>query len=94
MGLDVLKFEPQMALFAGESGMDVYRPLIEGAGARLTEQGKIALEVSDTTCEGVVKLLEENTFRQIKIDQDIAGKNRLVIAQVDPMGTTFEVGSI
>ena len=45
IAVEVREYEPALALFAGEDGLDVYRRLIPAAHARSFPAGFIALEI-------------------------------------------------
>ncbi len=53
----VFEFEPRMAVFAGENGLDVIRPLIEQAHDALKPGGWLALEIGYSMRDAVVNLL-------------------------------------
>ena len=50
----VFEFEPRMAVFAGENGLDVIRPLIEQAHDALRPGGLVALEIGYSMRDAVV----------------------------------------
>ena len=53
----VFEFEPRMAVFAGESGLDVIRPLIAQAHAALKPGGWLAMEIGYSMRDMVLELL-------------------------------------
>ena len=78
---EVRDFEPHMALDGGADGLYFYRKIAAGAGARLHLGGRIFLEIGYHQAEDVVRLLEENGFREIIIKKDYAGLDRVVCAR-------------
>ena len=48
----VFEFEPRMAVFSGESGLDVIRPLIEQAHEALKPGGWLAMEIGYSMRDG------------------------------------------
>ena len=52
----VFEFEPRMAVFAGENGLDVIRPLIEQAHDALKPGGWLALEIGYSMRDAVLNL--------------------------------------
>lgn len=78
---EVRDFEPHMALDGGVDGLYFYRKIAAGAGARLHLGGRIFLEIGYDQAEEVVRLLEENGFREIIIKKDYAGLDRVVCAR-------------
>lgn len=71
--------EPEMALFAGEDGLDFYRRIAGEAPLHLEEKGIIVLECGDDQAAAVSALLQEN-FEQIHIIEDMDGHERGVWA--------------
>lgn len=78
---EVRDFEPHIALDGGVDGLYFYRKIAAGAGARLHLGGRIFLEIGYDQAEEVVRLLEENGFREIIIKKDYAGLDRVVCAR-------------
>ena len=80
VGLNVLASEPHLALFAEEDGYAVYRKIAENAQKRLTEKGKIYLEIGYKQGEHVKKLFESAFPKmRIRVLQDQFGKDRMVV---------------
>jgi release factor glutamine methyltransferase len=66
--LEVRKFEPRNAVFAGPTGLEVITRLIPQAHAALTPGGWLVMEISGTIAEAVRELLREWSDVQIKPD--------------------------
>jgi release factor glutamine methyltransferase len=77
----VFEFEPRMAVFAGESGLDVIRPLIEQAHAALKTGGWLALEIGYSMRDAVVGLLCPTMWEDIRVLPDLQGIPRVVAAR-------------
>jgi release factor glutamine methyltransferase len=77
----VFEFEPRMAVFAGENGLDVIRPLIEQAHAALTPGGWLALEIGYSMRDKVVSLLNPTMWDDIRVVPDLQGIPRVVAAK-------------
>ena len=75
---EVLKFEPAVALFGGETGLEVIEKLIAQASEKLKPGGLIALEVGEGQKEAVTSLLESSGFRFISVYKDLAGVERVL----------------
>ena len=73
--------EPEMALFAGEDGLDFYRRIAREAPLHLMENGVLVLEFGDDQAEAVSALLEKD-FEQIRIIRDMDGHDRGVSARL------------
>ncbi|MGH7480667.1 MAG: peptide chain release factor N(5)-glutamine methyltransferase, partial [Longimicrobiales bacterium] len=59
---EVADWEPAAALFGGTDGLDVIRPVVTGAPARLRPDGLLALEVGAGQADAVAALLEAAGF--------------------------------
>ena len=77
--LEVRKFEPRNAIFAGPTGLEVIEHLIPAARAALRPGGWLVMEISGTIAEGVKSLLESWDCVQIK--NDLQGIPRVATAQ-------------
>ena len=75
----VKDFEPHLALFGGEDGLDFYRKLAVEAPKYLNTGGIVYLEVGDTEAEKVVSLFEDDF--DCRIAGDSYGFDRYVIAR-------------
>ncbi|MSX02558.1 MAG: peptide chain release factor N(5)-glutamine methyltransferase [Actinobacteria bacterium] len=76
---DVVAHEPARALFGGEDGLDVVRPLVEAAaqsGAKL-----LALEIGAGQSDEVAKLIDEAGFERTSRHSDLAGIERVVVGE-------------
>jgi release factor glutamine methyltransferase len=78
---DVATFDPHLALFAGEDGLDAYRALIPAAKTRLKEEGRLLLEIGATQAEAVENLLLEAGFAFESRVSDVGGKIRVLVAR-------------
>ncbi|OFV99041.1 MAG: protein-(glutamine-N5) methyltransferase, release factor-specific [Acidobacteria bacterium RIFCSPLOWO2_02_FULL_61_28] len=93
---EVRDFEPAQALFAGESGSDVYARLIPQASRALCPGGYIALELGYDAQEKVGSLLSAEKWEDIEWQRDLAGIVRVVTARRRPTASaapTAEAGS-
>ena len=77
----VLEFEPRIAVFSGESGLDVIRPLIEQAHAALTPRGWLAMEIGYSMRDMVLELLDPTMWDDIRVVPDLQGIPRVIAAQ-------------
>lgn len=71
--------EPELALFAGVEGLDVYRRLIPAAARALKPGGLLALELGYDSLPGVLALLEG--WDDIETRPDLAGIARIALAR-------------
>jgi release factor glutamine methyltransferase len=77
--LEVRKFEPRNAVFAGPKGTEVIARLIPQARQRLRPGGWLIMEISGTIAEGVRKLLEG--WQEVVIKPDLQSIPRVVQAR-------------
>ncbi len=77
----VFEFEPRMAVFAGENGLDVIRPLLEQAHDALKPGGWLALEIGYSMRDAVVDLLNSTMWNGIRVVPDLQGIPRVVVAR-------------
>jgi release factor glutamine methyltransferase len=76
--LEVRKFEPRKAVFAGPTGLEVIERLIPQAHAALKPGGWLVIEISGTIAEGVKHLL--GGWKQVQITNDLQGIPRVASA--------------
>lgn len=80
--LEVAKWEPLLALDGGIGGLDLIRDLLHQAPAYLKARGLILLEIGADQGEATRQLaLEVFPKAVVKVQQDLAGLDRLVIIQ-------------
>jgi release factor glutamine methyltransferase len=77
--LEVRKFEPRQAVFAGHTGMEVIERLIPQAREVLKPGGWLVIEISGTIAERVQKALAG--WAHVKIANDLQGIARVASAQ-------------
>ena len=87
---DVVQWEPHLALSPGGDGLDAYRVIAAGAGARLLSGGRILLEIGPTQGAAVSALLTAQDFAGIRIIRDLDGRDRVVAAQKAGVGLADE----
>lgn len=74
----VKKFEPRMAVFAGEHGLDIINRLIPQADEALRPGGYLVMEIGFSMSEAVMQLL--NLWDDVHAVPDLAGIPRVVVA--------------
>lgn len=74
-------FEPSTALFANDNGLEFYEKIIPQSREFLNDNGFIAFEIGYDQGDAVYKLLEQAGFKNIIIEKDIMGLDRIVYAQ-------------
>ena len=76
-----VQFEPALALFAEDEGLAFYKRIISGAKDFLKENGFILFECGIGQAQKIKHLLAENSFGNIEIINDLAGIERVIVAQ-------------
>jgi release factor glutamine methyltransferase len=77
--LEVRKFEPRNAVFAGPTGLEVIERLIPQARIALRPGGWLVVEISGTIADGVKRML--GGWDQVQITNDLQGIPRVASAQ-------------
>ena len=78
---NVKDFEPRLALFAGDDGLDIYRRIAQKVGEFLKPGAAVILEVACSQGPAVKELLQETgAFGEIKMEKDLRGNDRLITA--------------
>jgi len=79
---NVRDFEPRLALFAGPHGLDIFRRVIQEAGAFLKPGGALMLEIGFSQGRAIKELLEQTgIFAEIRFDKDLQNHDRIAIAK-------------
>ncbi len=73
--------EPELALFAEENGLAMYRRIIETAPKYLKPNGYIMFELGINESADVAGMLEVD-FKDISVEKDLAGIDRVIYAQL------------
>ncbi len=81
LSVEVREYEPALALYAGEDGLDIYRRLIPTAFAALAPGGFVALEIGYGQSPAVHALLAASGFAQIEFVPDLQGISRVACAR-------------
>ena len=79
---DVRDHEPALALFAGPSGLEALRDIIDVAPRHLVGGGLLALELAENRAESVLAWLEgSRDWERAALRQDLAGHPRILLAR-------------
>jgi release factor glutamine methyltransferase len=76
---EVRDFEPHVALFADEGGLQFYRRLTVEAQDMLTDDGRFILELGYDQRDRVVKLARAHGLRVVKTRDDLQGIPRVLV---------------
>ena len=77
----VSEWEPSLALFGGNDGMDVIRSLVSQAGQRLKAGGVIVMEVDSRREAASRACFAEAQWRDVAVLRDTFGRDRFVFAR-------------
>jgi release factor glutamine methyltransferase len=77
--LEVRKFEPRNAVFAGPTGLEVIERLVPQAEQRLRSGGWLVMEMSGTIAGGVRELL--GGWQDVKVIKDLQGIDRVAVSR-------------
>jgi release factor glutamine methyltransferase len=77
---EVRDHEPAVALFGGETGTEIYAPLIAQAATLLKPGGVLVLELGHNSVEHVSRLLGAPEWTSVAITNDLAGIQRVASA--------------
>jgi release factor glutamine methyltransferase len=78
---NVKNYEPRLALFAGEDGLDIYRRVIAQVDKFLKPDAALMLEIGYRQGQTVSQLLEQaGCFRKITVEKDFHNNDRIAIA--------------
>lgn len=77
----VRQWEPHLALFAGDDGLDAYRTICAGSKGWLAPGGVLALEIGHTQADAVMSLCLAAGLSETQVRRDLSGRDRVVIAR-------------
>ena len=75
-------FEPELALFAEGDGTGFYKKIIENSKKYLKTNGFIIFELGINQSEIVKSYFEKSGFKNISIEKDFAGIDRIIFAHL------------
>ncbi len=77
----VREFEPRIALYGGEDGLDFYRAIVRNYGPLIRPGGFICFEFGMGQEADVCRILMEGGYRLMKLERDSGERARAVLAQ-------------
>ena len=78
----VAKYEPHLALYGGEDGLDFYRAITKNYKAALKPGGYLAFEFGEDQGDDICAILEGNGFTILERTKDYHDTERAVLAQL------------
>ena len=81
---EVREYEPDLALFAGGDGLDVYRRLLPEARYEIAEEGRLILELGVNQAQPVADLAVAAGWEVERLDRDLQGIERTLTLRPSP----------
>lgn len=78
LAVEVREHEPELALFAGGHGLDVYRRLAPAAYAALAPNGFALFEIGYSQAQAIAELFRAAGFKEIEFTKDLQGIDRVI----------------
>jgi release factor glutamine methyltransferase len=78
---EVRDHEPELALYGGEEGYEIYADLISGAARNVLPTGLLVLELGHNSLHAVQPLLEPPHWTKVGVTNDLAGIPRVIAAE-------------
>jgi release factor glutamine methyltransferase len=78
---EVRDHEPEIALYGGEEGYELYADLITQAATYLRPSGILVLELGNNSLPAVQPLLDAPTWANVAVTNDLAGIPRVLAAE-------------
>jgi release factor glutamine methyltransferase len=80
---EVINYDPEIALFAGNEGLDAYKRIIPNLAKYLKPDGFVVLEIGAFQSNQVKNMMNAVGFVDTKIVKDLSGKDRLIATKLD-----------
>jgi len=78
---EVIKYDPEIALFAGHDGLDAYKKIIPNLAKFLNPDGFVVLEIGASQSNQVKNMMNVVGLINTQIVKDLSGNDRLVAAK-------------
>ena len=79
---EVRDWEPEVALFAGTTGLEFIERIVEGASQHLRSEGLLAFELAPDVADAAARLVEANgEYGDPRLLPDLAGHMRVLLAE-------------
>lgn len=76
-----VSFEPEMALFGGDDGLDFYRAIVRLYKPKLSEGGMLAFEIGIGQEDEVSYMMIHSGLKNVRFKADLCGVNRIVFGE-------------
>lgn len=81
---EVERYDPKIALFDSNDGLDAYRCIVAGAPKHLRPGGRLIVEIGPTQGDAVAGMFRETGLSDVRILPDLDGRNRVVAGRAKP----------
>jgi len=78
---EVRDHEPEIALYGGEEGYELYGDLITQSAAHLKPGGILILELGHNSLPAIQPLLDAPAWTNVGVTNDLAGIHRVLAAE-------------
>jgi release factor glutamine methyltransferase len=78
---EIRNHEPELALYGGEEGYEIYADLISESGRHLKPGGLLVLELGHDSLSAVQPVLESPDWCNVAVTSDLAGIPRVIAAE-------------
>ncbi|ABV74002.1 tRNA (guanine-N(7)-)-methyltransferase [Rickettsia canadensis str. McKiel] len=79
MAIETINYEPHLALFAEENGLQSYKTIAENAKKFLKQNGKLALEIGFKQKETVIQIFLDQGYNLENVYKDLQGYSRVIL---------------
>ena len=76
---EIRNFEPLLALFGGEDGLDFYQAFSKQINKNLKKGGYLILEIGGSQFSDCMEIFRDSALKFIKKEQDLQKKDRIII---------------
>jgi release factor glutamine methyltransferase len=80
---EVRNFEPRTALLAGNNGLEFYQKISSELPKHLLKGGKAWMEIGHTQGQVIQSLFLQNLWKNSRLEQDWAGKDRFFFLEIE-----------
>jgi release factor glutamine methyltransferase len=78
---EVVTYEPHLALFGGDRGLDVITRILQNSGEHLVPDGLILIEVGIHQASMLTSVIDRNVWRNVDFIPDLQGVERILTAR-------------
>ncbi len=82
ISIEVKKYDPEIAIFAGNDGFDAYKRIIPNLAKFLNPDGFVVLEIGASQSKKVKNMMNSFGFFDVEIVKDLFGKDRLITSKL------------